>query len=138
MEFSKQEIEIPMSQSDQELTHHAMLVLWGQYAHQVGLIERSEQIPLHQKKRDHSPQTKVIEFLVASLAGVSHLKDISRSAHPLDQDQAVARAWGQPGWADYSGVSRALSRMSMAEARQIVQVLDDISRPFIDQEINRA
>jgi hypothetical protein len=132
------EIEKPMSQPDQELTHHAMLVLWGQYAQQLGLIEGLEQIALHQKKRDHRPQTKVIEFLVASLAGLAHLKDISRAAHPLDQDQAVACAWGQPAWADYSGVSRTLSRMSMAEARQIVQVLDDISQPFIDQEINRA
>jgi hypothetical protein len=132
------EIEKPMSQPEQELTHHAMLVLWGHYAQQVGLIEGLEKTPLHQKKRDHSPQTKVIEFLVASLAGLPHLKDISRSAQPLDQDQAVARAWGQPAWADYSGVSRTLSRMSMAEARQIVQVLDDVSRPFIDREINRA
>ncbi len=127
-----------MSQPEQELTHHAMLVLWGQYAQQIGLIQTLEAIELRQKKRDHSPQTKVIEFLVANLAGLSHLKDISRSAHPLDQDQAVARAWGQPAWADYSGVSRTLSRMSMAEARQIVQAIDDISRPFIHQEINKA
>ena len=90
---------------EQELTHHAMLVLWGQFAQRIGLIEALEAIPLHQKTRDHRPQTKVLEFLVAILAGLAHLKDISRSAHPLDQDQTVARAWKQPAWADYSGVS---------------------------------
>jgi hypothetical protein len=127
-----------MSQPEQEQTHHAMLVLWGQYAHQIGLTERLEAIPLRQKKRVHSPQTKVIEFLVANLAGLPHLKDISRAAHPLDQDQAVARAWGQPAWADYSGVSRTLSQMSMDEAWQVVNALDEISQPFIEQEINRA
>lgn len=33
---------------------------------------------------------------------------MSHGPHPLDKDQAVADAWGQPGWADYSGVSRTL------------------------------
>jgi len=55
------------------------------------------------------PQGKVLEFLVAILAGLRYLQDISLSAHPLDKDSAVAQAWGQEGWADYSGVSRNLS-----------------------------
>ena len=93
---------------EHDLTQHAMLVLWGQFAERIGLINELEAIPLHQKRRTHRPHTKVIEFFVAILAGFPHLKDISRSAHPLDQDQAVARAWGQPAWADYSGVSRTL------------------------------
>ena len=127
-----------MRQPDQEFTNHAMLVLWGQFAQQIDLIEALETVTLHQKRRDHRPQTKVIEFLVAILAGFPHLKDISHSAHPLDRDHAVARAWGQSAWANYSGVSRTFSAMSMTEARQIVQVLDDISHPFITEEINRA
>ncbi len=127
-----------MSQPEPELTHHAMLVLWGQYARHIGLTDALAAIPLRQKTRKHRPQTKVIEFLVANLAGLPHLKDISRAAHPLDRDQAVARAWEQPGWADYSGVSRTLSGLSMAEAEQIVQALDEVSWPFITQEINVA
>ena len=127
-----------MSQPDQEFTNHAMLVLWGQFAQQIGLIEALESVTLQQKTRNHRPQTKVIEFLVAMLAGLPHLKDISRSAHPLDQDHALVRAWKQPAWADYSGVSRTLSAMSMIEAQQIVQALNDNSRPFITKEINHA
>jgi hypothetical protein len=127
-----------MSQPDQEFTNHAMLVLWGHFAQQIGLIEALESVTLRQKRRDHTPQTKVIEFLVAILAGLPHLKDISQSAHPLDRDPATARAWRQPAWANYTGVSRTLSTMSMNEARQIVQVLDAISHPFITEEINRA
>jgi len=127
-----------VSQPEPELTHHAMLVLWGQYARHIGLTDALAAIPLRQKTRKHRPQTKVIEFLVANLAGLPHLKDISRAAHPLDRDQAVARAWEQPGWADYSGVSRTLSGLSMAEAEQIVQALDEVSWPFITQEINVA
>ncbi len=127
-----------MSQPQEELTNHAMLVLLGQFAEQIGLIEALEAIPLRQKTRQHRPQSKVIEFLVTILAGFPHLKDISHSAHPLDHDEVVARAWKQPAWANYSGVSRSLSAMTMTEAQQVVQALDEIAQPFINQEINRA
>jgi hypothetical protein len=53
-----------------------------------------------QKTRTHRPQTKVLRFLVVILAGYRHLQEISRSAHLLDQDHAVAEDWGQLAWAD--------------------------------------
>ena len=56
------------------LTNHAMLVAWGIYASQIGLIKAIEGVKLHQKKREHTPQTKVLEFLVGILAGLPHLK----------------------------------------------------------------
>jgi hypothetical protein len=70
--------------SQMALTHHAMLVAWGQYAQCIGLIRAIEGIPLHQKTVTHRPQTKVLEFLVAIRGGFEYLKDISLSAHPLD------------------------------------------------------
>ena len=117
-------------------TQHAFLVAWGWFAEHVGLPEQIEAVGLKQKHYHHRPQTKVLEFLVSILAGSKHLQDISLSAHPLDKDQAVAEAWGQPGWADYSGVSRTLSSLSWEEARQIAKVLDDISKGFIDAELH--
>ena len=83
------------------LTHHAMLVAWGQFAQCIDLIAKVEAVSLHQKAVDHTPNRKVLEFLVAILGGLRYLKDISLSAHPLDQDQAVAQAWGQASWADH-------------------------------------
>jgi len=50
-------------------------------------------VAIQQKTIDHSPQAKILEFLVANLAGLAHLKEISLAAHPLDQDKAVAQAW---------------------------------------------
>jgi hypothetical protein len=100
-----------------ELTHRAMLVAWGEFAQSIGLILAVESVPLHQKTVTHRPQTKILEFFVAILAGLEHLKDLSRSAHPIDQDQAVAKAWLQPGWADYSGVSRTLTTLHLEEAK---------------------
>ena len=120
------------------LTHHAMLVAWGQFAQCIDLIAKTEAVPLHQKAVDHTPNRKILEFFVAMLGGLAYLKDISLSAHPLDQDQAVAQAWGQTGWADHSGVSRALSALTMDEAQQIIDALTRVSRPFIDQEVMLA
>ena len=71
----------------------------------------------------------------ASVAGLKYLQDVSRSAHPLDRDQAVAQAWEQSDWADYSGVSRTLSGMSWEEAHQIANVLKQVSQPYLDAEL---
>jgi hypothetical protein len=69
---------------------------------------------------------------------LEHLQDLSRSAHPIDQDQAVAKAWRQAGWADYSGVSRTLSGLTQTEAEQIAAVLDQITQPILAEEVMRA
>ena len=128
-----------MSDSEtNELTHHAMLVAWGEFAQSIGLIQEIESVSLHQKTVTHRPQTKILEFFVAILAGLEYLKDLSRSAHPIDQDQAVARAWGQPAWADYSGVSRTLTTLRQEEAEQVADVLDKITKLILDEEVMKA
>ena len=104
-------------------TEHALLVLLGQYAQHIGLIKALMAVPLHQQARTYSPQAKVLEFLVAILAGLAHLEDISRDGRPLDQDQAVAQAWQQAGWADYSGVARTLQALSQARWRSLRKCL---------------
>jgi hypothetical protein len=117
------------------LTYHAMLVVWGQFAQGMGLIDKIQSVPLHQKTVTYSPQGKILEFLIAILAGLEHLQDLSRSAHPIDQDQAVAKSWQQSGWADYSGVSRTLSGLTQAEAEQIVGVVEQITQPILAEEV---
>lgn len=120
------------------VTQHALVVAWGIYAQEIGLIREIEQVKLKQKSRQHRPQTKVLEFLVALLAGLPHLKDISQAAHPLDQDSATALAWGQAGWADYSGVSRTLQRLTEVEEQALTAALAQISHPILTQEIGLA
>ena len=71
-------------------TEHALLVLLGQYAQHLGLIQALMDVPLHQKTYIHRPQAKILEFLVAILAGLPYLEDISRDGRPLDQDQSVS------------------------------------------------
>lgn len=126
-----------MSENEEQIqqTQHAFLVVWGQFAQAKGLIKRIEAVRLRQKNYHHRPQTKVLEFLVAILSGLKQLQEISLAAHPLDKDQAVAEAWEQTGWADYSGVSRTMSSLSWEEARGIVTELDAFSQPFLNAEL---
>jgi hypothetical protein len=126
-----------MSKTEEQIqqTQHAFLVAWGQFAQETGLIKRLASVKLRQKTCQHRPQTKVMEFLVAILSGFKQLQDISRASHPLDKDQAVAEAWGEGGWADYSGVSRTMSSLSWEEVHSIVKELDEFSQPFLAAEL---
>ena len=123
--------------AQEQETQHALLIPWGHFAREIGLLSGIEAIKLGQKVYEHTPQAKVIEFLVAILSGAKYLQDISLAAHPLDKDLAVAQAWGQAGWADYTGVSRTMSALSWAEAHEIVSVLERVSQPFLDNELSR-
>lgn len=119
-------------------TAHAMLVPWGLFARHIDLIGELEGIPIPQRRRDHTPQGKLLEFLVAILSGCPYLQDISNGPHPLDRDQAVAEAWGQSAWADYSGVSRTLHACTMDTVTSVREVVERVSRPFTDAEVVRA
>jgi len=115
-------------------TQHAFLVVWGEYAKEIGLIDKLEAVKLGQKTYQHTPQGKVLEFLAGTLMGLKYLQDISLAAHPLDKDQAAAEAWGQVAWADYTGVSRTLSGLSWDEVYELERVLEEISQPFLEAE----
>lgn len=121
--------------AQEQETQHALLIPWGYFAREIGLISGIEAVELSQKVYEHTPQAKVLEFLVAILSGAKHLQEISLAAHPLDKDLAVAQAWGQPGWAEYTGISRALKSLSWDEARSIVAVLEQIGQPFLASEM---
>lgn len=115
-------------------TQHALLIPWGHFAQEIGLLSGIEAVRLNQKTYEHTPQAKVIAFFVAILSGIKHLQDLSLAAHPLDKDVAVAEAWGQKGWADYSGVSRTLKKLTWTEVHALVGVLEQVSQPFLERE----
>jgi len=127
----------PFSTHEPEVrrTTHAMLVPWGLFAQRIGLIDELAQVSIHQRTQEYAPQSKLIEFLVAILGGCAYLQDISRGVHPLDRDQAVADAWSQPAWADYSGVSRTLRYCTVETVEAVRAAVERVSRPFIDREV---
>ncbi len=116
-------------------TDHAMLVVWGEFARQLGLIAGLMGVPVDQKTVTHAPQTKLIQLLVATLAGCAHLQDMADGPFPLVKDRAVAAAWGQPAWADPSGVSRTAQAADAQTIAATLAVLQHVSQPFIDREV---
>jgi hypothetical protein len=124
-----------MEMAQERDTQHALLIPLGHFAQEIGLISGIEAVKLRQKVYDHTPQAKVLEFLVAVLSGTQHLQDISLAGHPLDQDLAVAEAWRQVGWLDYTSVSRAMKQLSWNESKAIASVLEHVSQPFLDSEL---
>jgi hypothetical protein len=59
-----------LASADAPITDHALLVVLGQFAQHLGLLTLLKAVPIDQKKVQHAPQDKLIEFLVAILAGV--------------------------------------------------------------------
>jgi hypothetical protein len=112
------------------------MVAFGEFLQQHGLIERLRQVPIPQKARRFTPQTKLVEFLVGILSGLEHFEDLNDGSHPLVKDTLVAQAWGQPGFAHYSGVSRTLEACDSQTVKAVEQAIAEFSQPFIAAEVN--
>lgn len=116
-------------------TEHALLVVLGEFARHVGLVDRLRGVPLGQQTRHFSPQDKLIQMLVGILAGLDYLQDFTQAAQPLVKDTVVASSWGQVGFAHQSGVSRTLAVADEATLAGIVAALDAVSKPFRQHEV---
>lgn len=109
-----------------------MLVAFGEFLSQHGLLDRLRAVPIGQKTRGLSPQTKLIEFLIGIMSGIEHLQDLNDGPRPLVGDAVVARAWGVPGFAHYSGVSRTLAVCDEETVTATEAAVAAFSRPFIE------
>ena len=65
----QQQTALPASQP----TEHAMLVVWGQFAQEIGLLEHLAQVPIPQKTVTHSPAAKLTTFFMGLLSGIEFL-----------------------------------------------------------------
>lgn len=119
------------------LTQHALLVAWGEYAAEMGLLRQLQQVPIPQKGVVHAPQAKLLAFLMSVLSGLTHLKDWNEGPHPLAHDWPALRAWGLAAAPHYTGISRTLAACDAPTVAAITQVLQEITRPFIVQEVAR-
>jgi hypothetical protein len=123
------EPEVLQSQTLVE-TDHALLVAYGSFAEQVGLLDALEQLPFKMKTVSHSPEDKVAELLAHILRGGMHVNELSKSAHPLISDQAVAEAWGQTSFASASGVNALLRTVSEDIVEKLKSSLRSVLEPY--------
>ena len=112
------------------MTEHALLVPFGRFAHQIGLIDALNRVPITMKTIDHSPGDKLAELFIHILAGGMHVKELETNAHPLIQDQAVAHAWGQEAFASASGVSALLRAVSPESVAALTEELQEVLVPY--------
>lgn len=117
------------------LTEHALMVAWGEYAQEIGLLDKLKAVNLPQKEVVHAPQGKLLTFLMGILTGIEHLKDLNEGPHPLAHDWPAIRAWQLVSLAHYSGVSRTLAACDEETVAAVRQALAQVSQPFIDQEV---
>ena len=123
-------------ESDQPLdSEHALLVVWGLFAQQMGLLKGLEEVPINMGTGVYTPQTKLIEFLLAVLAGLDSLHELNEGPQPLAEDVSIATAWLREGLAHYSGVSRTLQAADAQTVEATLKVLDAVSQPFLQQEV---
>lgn len=124
-----------LAASTEPVTDHALLVLLGHFARHLGLLDLFQTVPLKQKTFTHAPHTKLIEFLLAVLAGLGQLHELNDAATPLASDTTLAQAWGQTAFAHYSGVSRTLAAADEKTLQAVLAALTQVSQPFIDREL---
>jgi hypothetical protein len=117
-------------------TDHAWLVVLGYFAQALGVVTQLAGVPIEQRKGpDCGPQTKLIEFLVGILGGIEYLQDLNKSEQPIATDTSVVEAWAQEAFVHYSGVSRTLEASEAETLLAVVEVLQSVSRPFIDAAV---
>ena len=76
------------------LTQHALMIAWGEFAYESGLIPKILRVSIPQKSVVHMPQAKLLTFLMGTLTGITHLKDLNEGPHPLAHDWAAIRGLG--------------------------------------------
>jgi hypothetical protein len=112
-------------------TDHGLLVAFGEFLQQHGLLQRLKQVPVEQKTMCFAPASKLIEFLAGLMSGMEYLSDLNDGPHPLAKDSVVAHAWGAASFAHYSSVSRTLAACDDDTLSAVQQAIEMFSRPFI-------
>ena len=65
---------------------HGLLVCWGQFAQELGLLEALQEVPVPQKTVIHSPAAKLLTLFTGLLSGIEHLTDLTHAPAPPYRD----------------------------------------------------
>jgi hypothetical protein len=112
-------------------TPHGMLVAFGEFLRQYGFVEKILQVPIWQKTRTFTPQSKLVEFMAGILSDMEQLQDLSDGGQQVAKDAVVARAWGQADYVHSSGGSRTLEASDEETVAAAEKVIAEFSQPFL-------
>ena len=116
-------------------TEHGLLVAFGEFLRQHGLLDRLRQVPVPQKTQGFTPQDKLIEFLAGIMSGIEHLQDLNYGPRPLIRDSAVAQAWGLTSFAHFTTIGRTLARCDAQTVSATEEAITAFSRPFVHTSV---
>ena len=117
-------------------TEHGMLVAFGEFVRQHGLLDRLRQVPLPQKTHSFNPQDKLIELLAGIMSGIEHLQDLNLGPRPLVPDTTVAQAWGLRRFAHFTTVGRTLAACDDQTVAAMETALTAFNHPFIEERVS--
>src|SRR3954470_5276155 len=118
----------PTPQLSGEITQHGMLVAFGHFAHEIGLLDQLRQVTVPQKTVVHSPTAKLTTFFMGLLTGMNYLTDLTHAPAPLYRDPALAPAWGLAALPEASGVSRTLTACTEQSLADLHQALETVTQ----------
>jgi hypothetical protein len=113
-----------------------MLIAFGEFLQQHGLLKRLQQVPVPQKTHDFNPQDKLIEFLAGIMSGIEHLQDLNYGPRPLAKDGTVAQAWRLKGFAHFTTVGRMLAACDDETVTAAEMAITSFSRPFVQTTVD--
>lgn len=117
-------------------TKHGFLVAMGWVAQKLGLREAFDRhLHIKQKAYQFKPNDKVIEALVGILGDCEYMKDLNSQAEPIASDVAVAKAWGQDGFAHSSTVCATFSKLTPENIGELTKALDEVQGPMLRKEV---
>jgi len=124
-------VSILLPEGSSTNTEHGLLVAFGEFLRQHGLLDRLRRVPVPQKTQGLKPQDKLIEFLAGIMSGIEHLQDLNYGPRPLVRDSTVAQAWGLAGFAHFTTIGRTLARCDAQTVTATEEAITAFSRPFL-------
>jgi hypothetical protein len=116
-------------------TQHGLLVAFGHFAAEIGLLAQLPTVPIPQKTVTHTPAAKLTTFFMGLLTGMEYLTDLTHAPAPLYHDPEVARAWGFAALPEASGVSRTLTACTAESLAALERALDTVTQPFLQRAL---
>jgi hypothetical protein len=111
-------------QKQHHYTPRAPLVALGMKFHQLGIFRPiAERVRITQKEVKYTPVEKLLDALMAILAGAHGLVEANKRVRP---DRALQRAFGRDGCAEQSVISQTLDACTPENVQQMHQATTEI------------
>jgi len=131
-------VSIPLPDWPITNTEHGMLVAFGEFLCQHGLLEQLRRVAIPQKTHRLTPQDKLIEFLAGIMSGIEHLQGLNCGPRPLARDAAIAPAWGLERMAHFTTVGRTLAACDEQTVAAVEAAINTFSRPFVEATVQEV